>query len=263
MTTIPGLSIEESRFARPAEPEGSLVRWELNGDLVLHGYRAGGFGWLELPGVAVFRFGETGNVMVVADGAPPEDIEDAWVRSVLPLVVQARGTQVLHASAVTAIRGITALCGTSTAGKSTLAAALLARGREVVADDALAFEVGDDAVDAFPLPFRLRLREEAQKALQLPPIAARGDGARGRLAAVVILTPADVEVAKLSTLAASDAFGTLMPHAYCFSLEEGKQALVEAYLALARTVPVWRLDYPQRLDRLDETVAVLDAVLDR
>ena len=202
--------------------------------------------------------------MVVADGASPEEIEDAWVRSVLPLVVQARGTQVLHASAVATPGGMVALCGTSTAGKSTLAAALLARGREVVADDALAFEAGGDGVDAFPLPFRLRLRDEAQEALQLPEIAARGSGGgRGPLAAVVILTPADVDVAQLSTLAAADAFGTLMPHAYCFSLEEGKEALVEAYLALARTVPVWRLDYPQRLDRLDETVAVLDRVLDR
>ena len=80
---------------------------------------------------------------------------------------------------------------------------------------------------------------------------------------MVVLAPTDVDVARLSTLAAADAFGTLMPHAYCFSLEEGKEALVEAYLALARTVPVWRLDYPQRLDRLDETIAALDRVLDR
>ena len=32
-----------------------------------------------------------------------------------------------------------------------------------------------------------------------------------------------------------------MPHAYCFGLEESKEALVAAYLTLARAVPVWRL----------------------
>ena len=156
------------------------------------------------------------------------------MRSVLPLVVQARGTQVLHASAVTGPAGVVALCGVSTSGKSTLAAALMARGHEVVADDALAFRVEGGEATALTLPFRLRLRSSSAEALGLPAIAAEGGGGgQATFSAIVILEPHDDEAApNLEAVNAAEAVGALMPHAYCFALDEGKAELVAAYASL-------------------------------
>ncbi len=83
---------------------------------MLHGFRAGGSGWVSIPGVAAYGFTDAGPVTAVSDGVPRrrarDEVEDAWVRSVLPLVVQARGTQVLHASAV-AGRAVRSRCAGS------------------------------------------------------------------------------------------------------------------------------------------------------
>ena len=260
---VPALVAGSAPAPSPAQADGPVARWDANDGHVLHGFRAAGTGWVALEGVAAYGFGPSGPVTVVpADGGPPtEELEDAWVRSALPLVLQARGTQVLHAAALRGAAGAVALCGASTDGKSTLAAALLRRGRAVLADDALAL----DESDALTLPFRLRLRAPTQEALGLPPVAATGAGGeRLPLAAVVLLTPDDEdEPAALEALSASTAFAELMPHAYCFALEEGKEALVAAYLDLVQRVPVHRLCYPQRLDRLDATADVLDALLAR
>jgi hypothetical protein len=259
---IPGLSIEFLPPAGPAFPERPVARWALNDGLELRGFRGGGHSWLELPGVATFRFDGEGAAVAFADGGSQEEIADAWVRSVLPLVVQARGVQVLHASAVAAPGGVIGFCGASAAGKSTLAAALLCCGYEVVADDALAFRAGADEVEALPLPYRLRLRGGAAEALGLPELAARGEGGGSfPLAGIVELEPAAVTSPQVSTLAAADGFGTLMPHAYCFELDDAKEDLVDSYLRLARSVPVCRLEYPQRLDRLDDLVAAVKEML--
>jgi hypothetical protein len=229
----------------------------------LHGFRAAGAGWVTIPGVAAFGFADAGPVTAVADGAAPDEVEDAWVRSALPLVVQARGTQVLHASAVAGARGAVALCGLSTAGKSSLAAALMLRGHPLVADDALGFAVAEPNVTALPLPFRLRLRPRSALALGLPGIAAEGPGGGELpLAAIVLLEPHDDEdAAELEPVDAVEAFGALMPQAYCFSLEESKEQLVDAYLAVVRLVPVWRLSYPQEIGRLGEAADALEELL--
>ncbi len=85
---------------------------------------------------------------------------------------------------------------------------------------------------ALPLPFRLRLRPQSALALGLPGIAAEGPGGGGLpLVAIVLLEPHDEDDApELEPVDAVEAFGALMPQAYCFSLEEGKEELVEAYL---------------------------------
>jgi hypothetical protein len=209
-----------------------------------------------VAGVAAYRFASTGKVVAVADGADDEAIHDAWLRSVLPLVVQARGTQVLHASAVSRAGRVLALCGVSTAGKSTLAAALTRQGCELVADDALPFAPESDGMCVYPVPFRLRLREEGHEVLveQEAPSSPKPL----RLSTIVILEPHhDDAPPLLDAVAPADAVGALMPHAYCFALEEGKEELVAAHAALAAAVPVHRLRYPQQLDRLAETVACL------
>lgn len=259
---VPAFELRDVPTLASEHAEGPVAQWPANDGLVLHGYRAGGFGWVAIPGLAVYRFDDD-EAVAVPDGADAGAIEDAWLRSVLPLVVQGRGRQVLHASAVAAPHGIVALSGSSTAGKSTLAAALGQRGFMIVADDALGFTPEDDAIVAVPLPFRILLRPTAQERLGLPAVVAGEAAPSAPLEQVVILRPAStpLDVPTTTVLTASDAFGALMPHAYCFALDAGKEELVAAYLALVRTVPVVELSYRQELGRLEETLDVLEEVV--
>src|SRR5262249_9663873 len=156
----------------------------------------------------------------------------------------ARGMQVLHASAVAGATGIVAFCGTSGAGKSTLAGALEQRGHELVADDALPFAFATDAAIAYPLSFALRLRPGGAALL----------GADTRRIVQPVVPPAPLRAIVLleegeGTVALADAgdaatVGELLPHLYCFALDEGKEALVADTFELVRSVPVLRLAYP-------------------
>ena len=262
---VPLLELAEFDIPDPEEADGPVARWEANDGIELVGYRANGTRWIAIRGLAAFRFDPTGEVAASAIGGSEQAMRDAWVRSVLPLVVQARGTQVLHASAVAGPSGVVALCGTSTAGKSTVAAALQAQAYRVVADDALAFVVTDGAAQALTLPFRLRLRPASAAHLELPPIAEQGGGGeRLPLAAIVLLEPgaADGDGPRSVLVSPPEAVGALMPHAYCFALDEGKGELVRAYAALTGSVVVRRLSFPRELEQLAGTVEHVKALLD-
>ena len=238
----------------------------MNDGHAIEGYRtADGVGWITVSGVAAYRFAAEGPVEAASLGGDVEAIEDTWLRSVLPLVVQARGTQVLHASAVYGSAGVVALCGVSTAGKSTVCAALARTGIAAVADDALGFEVDGGKATALTLPFALRLRSASASYLDLPFVAARGVGGETlALRAIVILEPNDDLPSSPSLLAVSPAkgVGALMPHAYCFSLDAGKEELVRSYAALAAAIPISRLRFQRHLGTLDAMVERVRHVLD-
>jgi hypothetical protein len=253
---IPALLPAAFEVAEVDEAEGSVATWPTNGGFLLHGYRARGLLWLNAEGVAAFRFGADGPVyMSAVNGVGREILQDTWLNSVLPLVVQARGTQVLHASAVAGPSGVVAVCGASGAGKSTLAAALAERGHEVLGDDALAYTASESGVIAHALPFKLRPRGgEAASTVT--------DSAAGLpLAAIVILRADDSVQPVLTTLRAAEALGSLMPQAYCFSLDTGKQELVEAYSALVTHTPVYELRRRQEPETLGSSVRVLEGLL--
>ena len=119
-----------------------------------------GFYWLQVPGVASFRFTvDSGEVRVYArSSAHPERVRDVYRRIVLPMALQALGWEILHASAVLVGEQVTALCGDPQTGKSTSAYGLSRRGYQLWADDAVALQLSGDGAQATPLPFRLRLR---------------------------------------------------------------------------------------------------------
>jgi hypothetical protein len=85
-------------------------------------------------------------------GAPPAAPRWRWERLVLaqalPLVSVLQGLEVLHASAVALAGRAIAFLGPSGAGKTTLAAHLLARGGRLLTDDVLAVTVAGGAVMA-------------------------------------------------------------------------------------------------------------------
>ena len=219
--------------------------------------------WFHMPGLASFRFMTTGDVVAIdRRGAAEARIRDAYQRSVLPLVLQARGLEVLHASAVLAHRGVIALCAIKETGKSTIAYALSRRGYDLWADDAVAMQIEDRTVRAFPLPFSIRLRPasaahfgtEAGAAPRIQPNAAP-------LAALCVLVRDESvsDGAVVSRLTAGAALTAILTHAYCFSLadQDRKGRMVEQYLAVIARVPVFEARFGAGLDRLP---AILDAI---
>ena len=94
---------------------------------------------MHLPRVATFRFDDSSSE-VTAFAEPScsgEALRDTFQRCVLPMALQARGLEALHASGVCIPRGVAALCALADTGKSTLAYGLAMRGRALWADDAV------------------------------------------------------------------------------------------------------------------------------
>lgn len=91
---------------------------------------------LRIPGIASYEVTNGCEIVVSPDpGALPLDIRAYLLGAVFMVLCQQRGLLPLHASAVSAGRGVAAFLGRSGQGKSSLAAHLARRGFRVVADD--------------------------------------------------------------------------------------------------------------------------------
>jgi hypothetical protein len=240
----------------PSVPDDAQVWRDWSGVPRAYGYTSNGHHWFLLPEVAAYRFGPAGGeVEAIATEAPEHEVEEAYRRHVLPFVLQARGSELLHASGVVAPPGALAFCGGSSAGKSTLAHRLTGRGHEPLADDALMFEPTEASVDAVRIPFTVRVEGHATS------VEAPGS-ARFPMAAVFVLEPTgEVDPARpdLIALPHSAAFPLLLYHGHCFSFRDERRTrlMTDRYLKLAARVPAFRLRYQPDIDRLP---ALLDAV---
>ncbi len=262
----------------PANPDIELWR-DNDGTICAYGGSLDGICWMHLPGVATFRFSqEAAQITAIADGSAARGpIVDAYYRTLLPLALQARGIEVLHASAVRMHGGIVALCGIKETGKSTIAYALSQRGYSLRADDAVPFVTSGNVVSALSLPFTIRLRPSSAEFFESngirdrhsPPPDARTPVqlAPERLAAVFVLqrNPDGLSTAppSVSRLTASAAFMSALTHAYCFSLRDESQRgrMVRHYLDLAARVPVFEVCFGPGLDWLPAiTSAIEEAV---
>jgi hypothetical protein len=234
--------------------EGATA-WRTTDGRTLYGRRDAKVFHLWCPDVATFTFGRVGPVDY--DPVDDGDARLLWQRSALPLAVEARGMPVLHASAVSSGDRCVVVCGRSTAGKSTLAAAAGREGHRVESDDAIGFAMRDGSVMARTLPFEIRLRPSA--ATELASISFDGAGGRElELRQLVLLEPdADATDVGLNLISAGAAFGSLMPHAYCFSLTDSQERIVREYTELAERVPVRSLRYRPQHASLP---AMVDAV---
>ncbi len=266
----------ESSLAPPLpDPADSTVQvWrDHEGVVCAYGYTVCGEHWMYLPGLASFCLdSRSEEVMAVAvPPARPELILNAYCRGVLPMALQARGTEVLHASAVWSPQGVVAFCGASGTGKSTIAFGLSRRGYCVWADDAVAFEASGTSIKALPLPFEIRLRPAVASFLDDDRTAAetssgwqsteRVDVEPAPLAALYVIkrTASVGSGVSIERLRPSSAFAALLPHAYCFSLEnlERKRRMMEHYLDLTARVPVFEIRFESGLEKLP---AILDAI---
>jgi hypothetical protein len=260
--------VEDSTAAPPApdvsDPSATVWRDE-SGTIIAIGKTTGDRHWVHVPRLGAFSFPreEGGITAVPQSGADPELIEDAFRRMVMPLALQAQGREVLHASAVRADDGVLALCAVSGTGKSTIARGLSGRGHLLWADDAVCFEINETAVDALPLPFTLRLRAESAAFFADDPATGelRSPAATERLAGVFVMERSDSGGPRIERLSAAEAFREVLRHGYCFSMhdEARKEAMVRNYFELAARVPVYRVEFSEGLDRLAETLDVIEA----
>ena len=98
-------------------------------------------------------------------GTEPETLRHLLLNQVLPLVLNLRGRDALHATAVLTPDGVCAFAGQAGAGKSTLAASFLFSGYPVIGDDCLLLDERDTRVVAIPAYPGIRLWEDALEAL--------------------------------------------------------------------------------------------------
>jgi len=275
---IPKLSILDS--AAPPLPdatgEGLEVWYDDHGALCAYGVTEGRRCSMHFPGLASFSFDR--NSEDVTARAPHTVLRDVLMatyhRAVLPMVLQARDTEVLHASGVRAPHGVMAFCARSGTGKSTLAFGLSRRGYRMWADDAVAFAGSGAHVEALPLPFTVRLRPDAAAYLNVDPMGAdgtMGDGVTdpepAPLVAVGVLERVDGlgGMALVERLRPSVAFPAVLAHAYCFSLREPerRRRMVERYLDLTARVPVFEIRVESGLERLPEILDAIEQALNR
>lgn len=263
---------------RPTGPDDEIW-YDHDGTVCAYGTIVGDRCWLHLPGVGAFEFGATDPAVRAfpVRHATPDLVQDAFRRTVVPFALQTRGIQVLHASAVRTPSGVIALCGVKETGKSTLAFALARGGYDLWADDAVAFDPATSPMETLPLPFRIRLRPASASYFAtagpgLPtrgePLASSGhDDAPLPLRAVFVLdrapNPAGAASISVERVRGTDAFTSVLAHAYCFSLRDpvSKQRVIADYLKLVAQVPILRTRFGTGLDLVPQIVSEIETAL--
>jgi hypothetical protein len=125
---------------------------------------------------------EFGRVLISPDGlellCEPNPANDDWARllsaQALPLAATIRGLEVLHASGVVLDGRALLVAGAPGAGKSSLAAALVRAGAQLLSDDAVALELSDGGLIAHAGSMVLQLRSTEDEQLSTDERAALG-----------------------------------------------------------------------------------------
>lgn len=236
---------------------------------------------------AVGKFLVTGNRLIEVEPASGVDerlLAFPLLGPVLAMTLHARGAFVLHASAVAVDGHAVAFLGDKGAGKSTTAAAMIAAGHELLSDDILALtrtRSGQWSVEAgFP---QLKLSTDTATAIRvagadvrLPPhtaipkllhrLTSGFSTSPVPLSRIFVLRRGDRPA--IEKLRPKEAFTALAKFSYCARF--GTSALngdtagrhLAAIGALLKEVDVCRLEVPERLERLGETVRLVEADLD-
>ncbi len=246
---------------------------------------------LSFPNLADFIVDSSGSQIVCCNAsgdATIKTIRHLLIDQVLALIVNLRGREAIHATAVATHRGVCAFTGPAGSGKSTLAASFVLAGYPLVCDDCLALSEGN-AITALPGYPGLRLWDDSIRALgassrNLKPVAhytsksrLRNHSRRAdfcskprRLARIYILKRA--RSSKRSTgvviedLAPADALMGLVKAAYRFDITD-RAMLTRQFQFLSRVaerVAVKRLMVPNEFSALsDVRAAVIHDLSDR
>ncbi len=256
----------------PQDPFVQIWR-DYDGEVCAYAYYSNGDHWVHLPHTASYCTVKTSS-RVVAYPEPfvaPERVIDRFSRVVLPISLHIQGTEVLHASAVLTSNGVAAFCATSETGKSTTAFALATRGYTQWADDAVPFEVHDNVVKALPLPFGIRLLQDARDHLgsSLEENRANTEFKHAEPAdfsALFVLkrsNPKEEPEVRVRRLSPTDAFRSILLHAHFFNLNKRdlKKHMVDSYMKLTSIVPVYEVEFPPGFEKLPLLLDEIEQVL--
>jgi hypothetical protein len=240
---------------------------------------------LRVNGIAGFRVNPEADRVTVhpEKGADPLLLRGCLFGSVLAVLCYRRGLFPLHGSCVLLGGEAVVFSGVSGVGKSTVATALAKRGHPLLCDDVCAIDLSNPRQPmlrpAFP---RVKLLPDAIDCFQLGAAVTYSQAARGTkahfgmaaiqpmeviqrpipLSAIYALdTPAGDKINR-SPLRGKDAFVFVESQAHRGwmgrSLGLCNQLFVHVAV-LAAAVPVYRLDRPCALDRVDEVACMVEA----
>jgi hypothetical protein len=235
---------------------------------------------IDVPEVA--RFLVRGGKEIVIEAAPlvhEDEIRVYLLGTVFGLLCHQRGILPLHAAAIDVAGGCVAFVGASHSGKSTLAAALAARGHQVIADD-VCFQQLDDAgrVKSWPGLARIRLWEEAMHALGcdgpgvvremhgynkffIPVPSLQNPVGSRPLRRVYALQPASDAAPSIIRLHGAAGIEVLMQNVYRLSMAEAlgyKPHVFRLCAGVASNVSVFRFSRPLGFDVLDAGIDLLE-----
>lgn len=260
---------------------------ELSPDDTVAGFCADGEGCVSLrvQGVAGFRINPLADRVTVQpeEGVNPLLLRGYLFGSVLAILCYRRGLFPLHGSCVLLDGEAIVFSGASGAGKSTLATALARRGHPLLCDDVCAIDLSNPRKPMLRPSFpRVKLLPDAIEWFQLGAAVTYSPAAHGAkghfgvagvqtfevvqrpvpLAAIYALnTPAGDSVRR-SLHGGISAFAFVESQAHrgwmCRNIGLHNQ-LFGHIAALAAAVPVYRLDRPCALDRMDEVARFLEA----
>jgi hypothetical protein len=235
--------------------------------------RAGSNYVVRFEGACTFLIDPSGSVEARPDsGAGGETVRRLFLDQVIPLVLNLRGRECLHAGAVAIDGAVCAFAGPSGAGKSTLAAALAALGYPLVCDDCLALDDASGRVTVLPGHRGSKLWPDSAAALSVAPSTAVPGNAAKRLLISDLPSGGALPLRSIYLLVPSPAPVSIAPA----GIHEAVPALVEAAFRLDLTdaamlarqfqfltrlvtrVPVRRLVYPHEFGAL---ASVRDRIL--
>jgi hypothetical protein len=116
------------------------------------------------------RSGSTIRCCTVEEDVSPTTVRHLVLDQVFPMVLNLRGREAIHATAIVTERGACSFTGPAGSGKSTLAASFSLAGFPAMGDDCLALidkGVGGDGIRAIPAYPGIRLWTEAAQALEI------------------------------------------------------------------------------------------------
>jgi len=152
---------QRGTFSKPfSTPSEWFMYWHFpDGELWLSCAKVNGGYLLRFNKLADFFLSEKGTQITYLPkpGIPSETTHHLLLDQVIPLVINLRGGEALHVSAILTPNGVAAFAGPAGSGKSTLAGALFNRGYPMVSDDCLALMEKNKGIYAIPAYPGLRL----------------------------------------------------------------------------------------------------------
>jgi len=150
------------------EPSSWFMNWHHpSGELWLSFAKVEGGYLLRFNELADFFVNDEAKEIIYlsAPAIPVQTIHHLLLDQVIPLIINLKGDEALHVSAILTPQGVVAFAGPTGSGKSTLAGTLLKIGYPFVSDDCLALVEKDKGIYAIPAYPGLRLWKDSLSCL--------------------------------------------------------------------------------------------------